>query len=51
MKNEIEDREALQEIIKKKVVNMIDNGLIDHQEIYSENTSKAPYATLVFLHV
>jgi len=48
VKNEIKDREALQQIIKKKVVNMIDSSLIDHQEIYSENTSKAPYATLAF---
>ncbi len=48
VKNEIKDRTELQQIIKKKVVNMIDNGLIDHQEIYSENTSTAPYATLAF---
>ena len=48
VKNEIEDRAALQQIIKKKVVNLIDGGLIDLQEIYPDYTSKAPYATLAF---
>lgn len=48
VKNEIEDKEALKVIIKKKVLEIVSKGLINNAEIYSENTYKAPYATLAF---
>lgn len=48
VKNEVKDRNSLNNSIKKKVTENINNGLISDRKIYLENTSKAPYATLAF---
>lgn len=48
VKNPIEDRDSLQQTIKKKMLEMIDQDIINNQKLYSENTSEAPYATLAF---
>lgn len=48
IKNEIKDRDSLDKLIKEKVVEMIDNNLVDTKKRYSQNTHEAPYATLAF---
>lgn len=48
VKNEIKDRDSLNKIIKERVVEMIDNNLVDTEKRYSQNTHEAPYATLAF---
>lgn len=48
VKNELKNRDSLNNSIKKRVIKKINNGLVNNGEIYSENTYKAPYATLAF---
>lgn len=48
VKHPIKDRDSLNSIIKGRVLEMIDQNLINYQTIYTENTAEAPYATLAF---
>lgn len=48
VKHPIKDRDSLNNIIKRKVIEVIGKNPIINQKIYSENTYEAPYATLAF---
>ncbi len=48
VKNEIKNRDSLNSIIKKRVVEKIDLNFIANGKKYTENTHKAPYAALAF---
>lgn len=48
VKNEIKNRDSLNNIIKKRVVEKIDLNFIANGKKYTENTHKAPYAVLAF---
>ena len=48
VKNEVKNRDSLNNIIKKIVVEKIDLNFIDNGKKYIENTHKAPYAALAF---
>lgn len=48
VKHPIKDRNSLNNIIKGRVLEMIDQNLINNQKVYTENTAEAPYATLAF---
>lgn len=48
VKNEIKDRDSLNRIIKKRVIEKINDDFIDHGKKYTENTYEAPYAALAF---
>lgn len=48
VKNEIKDRDSLNSIIKKMVVEKIDEDFISNVRKHTENTQQAPYAALAF---
>lgn len=48
VKNPIKDRDSLNNIIKGRVLEIIDKNLINYQTIYTENTAEVPYAILAF---
>lgn len=48
VKNEIKNRDSLNNIIRKKVIKQINDDFITNGKRYTENTHKAPYATLAF---
>lgn len=48
VKNEIKNRDSLNNTIRKKVIKQINDDFITNGKRYTENTHKAPYATLAF---
>lgn len=48
VKNEIKDRDSLNHIIKKRVIEQIDDDFIVKGKKYTKNTHEAPYAALAF---
>ena len=48
VKNEIKNRDSLNNTIRKRVIKQINDDFITNGKRYTENTHKAPYATLAF---